>query len=268
MTLNELKTEVAALGFEPNADTSPIIITAANRALSMIYTELPVVDAVRIAVEEQSPSLYAEKIEHRGGATSIPVCGKYYSFSVSGKGSYSVRSSMGETKRAFDTSLSRYEGALYGEGELVFEGEECFTVFELSVFESVPTKVSRGGAVSVDDFTDDILSLFELPRDSRGEFILGAGIGGRDILFPADFSGIATVRYYRRPTPITSESAEIDIAPSEAFLLPLLTAYFVWLDDEPERAERYLSLYRKTAARMRGLRTHADVSYGDVTRWA
>jgi hypothetical protein len=234
----------------------------------MIYTELPVVGAVKIAVEDQSPTLYIERIEHRGGSTVIPVCGRYYSFSVSGRGIYTVRSNKGETRRTFDTHLSKYEGALFGDGELVFEGDECFSVLELSVFEAMPSKTSCGGAVSVDDFTSDLLSLFELPRDSHGDVILGASLRGREILFPADFSGIATARYYRRPAPITSQSTEIDIAPSEAFLLPLLTAYFVWLDDEPERAERYLSLYRMTVARMRGLRTHADISYGDVTRWA
>ena len=270
MTLNELKTEVSALGFEPEADTDPILITAANRALFMIYSELPVISTAKIPVSPREASRHIAKFEHRGGTSRLALGGVAYSFSVSGRGSYTVRDGNGELRRAFDTPLSSFEGRIAGTGEIVFEGEESFTVFDFKEYSVLSSASASDGGYRIlsDDFACDILALFEKPRDSEGNVIGGARIDGREIVFPRGFSGLATLRYQRYPRRICNDSALIDIEDGVAYLLPLLTAYFVWLDDDATRAEEYLSLYKRAVGRLACNRSYADSSYRDVTGWA
>ncbi len=270
MTLNELKTEVSALGFEPEADTDPILITAANRALFMIYSDLPVISSAKIPVTPRKASRYIAKIEHRGGESRLTLGGVAYSFSVTGRGSYTVRDGCGEIKRDFNTPLSSFEGRISGAGEIVFLGDESFTVFDFKEYDVLGSSPASDGGyrVAADDFACDVLSLFEKPRDSEGKVIDGARIDGREITFPRGFSGLATLRYRRYPRKIRNDSSLIDIEEGIAYLLPLLTAYFVWLDDDATRADGYLSLYKRAVGKLAGNRCYADSLYRDVTGWA
>lgn len=64
------------------------------------------------------------------------------------------------------------------------------------------------------------------------------------------------VSYLRKPTEIDKgnvdiDNIEIDLDSDLAKLLPLLVASRVWADDEPAKAEYYLTLYREQEARIR-----------------
>ena len=48
MTLNELKNEVASLGFESDIDIDGLFITCANRALRMIASNVPMTETLRV----------------------------------------------------------------------------------------------------------------------------------------------------------------------------------------------------------------------------
>ena len=56
MTLNELKNDVASLGFEEYVEDENCFIASANRALSLIYTDRPVSKTIRISFVDFSTS--------------------------------------------------------------------------------------------------------------------------------------------------------------------------------------------------------------------
>ena len=81
MTLNDLRDEIAELGFDQSVTTDKALAIAANRALVTIFTERPVAKTVRITVRSQSPTIHIPKILHKGGEDSaISLVGKAYVF--------------------------------------------------------------------------------------------------------------------------------------------------------------------------------------------
>ena len=277
MTLNELKSAVSALLSETVSERDAIFIGAANRSLEMLFAELPSKKLLTLPGPRFSSSVLAEKIEHRGGEKiSVALSGAAYSFKVAGAGSYTVRDGAGALTKDFDTRLSTIHGFIKGSaGEITFEGDYYYTVFSLTVFDGV-----MGGSLSdipdtegkitvrTDDYADDILSLRGMPKDSSGRLISGAEIVGRSVVFPIDFSGLATITYDRRPVPITESTAEIDTEPDAATALPLFTAYFLTLERDAELAAEFLSLAKGLVNGLLCRRVNQSTEYTDVTGWA
>ena len=77
------------------------------------------------------------------------------------------------------------------------------------------------------------------------------------------------MRYSRKPVPIEKEDARVDIAPEAEPLLPLLGGAYLWLDDEPEKAQYYMLLYREGVNRLQAARRrNLAGGYDDVLHWA
>ena len=276
MTLNELKTAVSALLLEPIRESDPFFIGAANRAQSMIFTELPSHKTLTIPVHHPKATSFTKEIAHTGGETTrLQLHGAAYSFSVSGIGNYTVKDSRGTITKEFNTSLSIMRGFIDGgECEICFGGEYSYTVFSLMVFEcrigpreeDIP---AAGGIteISADDYADDILALSERPRDRSGKPIIASRIVGRRIIFPENFSGLATVCYERLPKSILSDTTVVDVDGESASLLPILTAYFLLLEDDADRAEEYLMLFKSAVKEKRSRRLASGNEYTDVLGW-
>lgn len=83
------------------------------------------------------------------------------------------------------------------------------------------------------------------------------------ICFSASVRGEVTLPYQRKTRPITADNADepIDIAPALEGVLPLYTAAYVWLDDEPARAAHYMNLCREEA----GLALREQKKYASPT---
>ena len=274
MTLFELKKEVAALGFEPGADTDAILISAANRALAMISSELPVLKTLRAPACAHAPRYYLEMLHHEAGERiELSLSGKGYTFYLSGKGKFTEISDSGRIVREFDTPLSEYRGLINGSVRLVFEGDGDYDLLELSVYDVLIGEGLEGipknseNRIIPDRLTDDFAAFAEGPRDSRGRLIEGARFDGREIVLPTGSRGIVTVRYESKPKRITADTTVIDLNADAIYLLPILTAYFVWLDDEPRLAESYLDLYHKLVAIAKRRSAPCSAEYTDVTRW-
>jgi hypothetical protein len=91
------------------------------------------------------------------------------------------------------------------------------------------------------------------------------------ITLPDSFVGDAFVCYKPSPKTLSIDNGDypLDIPEYTTHLLPLLTAFFVFLDDDSEKAEYYMSLYRSEAIKI--LRAYAfsqNNTYQDVTGWA
>lgn len=76
--------------------------------------------------------------------------------------------------------------------------------------------------------------------------------GDATLLIPASVKGSYSVRYNRKIASINqdenAETTNIDLDDDLCAILPNLVAAYIWVDDEPTKAEYYLSLYREQAA--------------------
>ena len=109
------------------------------------------------------------------------------------------------------------------------------------------------------------------PKDTRGVIISGAYCDGLHVTLPDSFVGEAVITYRVMPHDVTVDDGEgeVDIPTYLEHLLPLLTAFFVLLDDEPDKAEYYAQIYRNEAKRIwRNYSLSQDNSFVDVTGWA
>lgn len=72
------------------------------------------------------------------------------------------------------------------------------------------------------------------------------------IMLPPAYVGEASVIYRHRPLHITLDDVEndvdIDIAPEYEDLIPLCMAYYVWLEDEPNKAAFFLARFNEAAS--------------------
>ena len=80
--------------------------------------------------------------------------------------------------------------------------------------------------------------------------------------------------YRKKPTEIENSgdagenNTEIVFDEEICSLLPLLVAAYIWIDDEPEKAQYYMNLYRERAAELeRRTRSVAPVMMKNVYGW-
>ena len=75
----------------------------------------------------------------------------------------------------------------------------------------------------------------------------------RVILLPYHARGLYKIAYKRKPAVLEytddplEDQTKVDLDEELCALLPMLVAAYVWTDDEPEKAQYYLTLYRERA---------------------
>lgn len=273
MTLNELKSDVACLGFESYIEDEDCFIASANRALSLIYVDRPVTKTVKISFTCPRISLVKDFIEHvSGDEITIPFSGKCLSFKSSGIGSCVIRDNTGSNTVPLSRNGQLTKQFVYGSGTITFSGEYYFTVSNLAVFDDL---ISDSAAdipeytpykeLCPEDYCDDFRSFIGYPNDKNGVAEKSVKLIDGRIRAPFDYKGELYLTYYRIPKSITAESASapIDISEECAPMLPLLTASFMWLDDDAAKAQYYMSLYRDLIANVRRYSTNkVDTAYG------
>lgn len=177
----------------------------------------------------------------------------------------------------FDTSLEKYgtfstdkftafrgiitkEDGSYHEGEvkIVFSGEYVFSVRNVALYDrllsSDPSKIPAFEPYTAYDMSSlvpDFIGFSENPVELEGYKILDKGyqIEGTRILLPYELTGVIRIKYRRSASQINyttspeTDDTVIDLDEELCTLLPLLVSAYVWLDDEPEKAAQYYSLY-------------------------
>ncbi|MBR2342719.1 MAG: hypothetical protein IKA64_00525 [Clostridia bacterium] len=277
MTLNELQREVMHLGFETQIEDTEALISATSLALGLLYTDRPVKKRLELAVCPITPLSRVEKISLSGGEeVTLPLSGLAFALEVSGSGRVVTFDGKMKKETELDTEHSLLRGRLFTEGEITLYAKGQLTVFNLVCYrESLdekdipPFSVTR--SISLCDAAEDFAAALALPRDSSGREIPGAAIIGDTLTLPSDFFGTLSLPYRARP-PKREEIArgeELAADPEAEHLLPLLTASFLWLDDDDEKARYYMSLYRDAQSTMRRYGTHAAAAeYKTVDGWA
>ncbi len=278
MTFNDIKAEVAALGFESEIEKEEVFITALRRALNTVYTERGVHKNVRIICNPIPPKTLNEQIIHRGGDEQcFPIEGIAYSFSVCGRGVFTVSDSFGDIEYRFDSPLAYLRGFVNGNATITFSGEFCYTVHYLCSFESLSGDkeedipyYSERVEYRISDYAPDFLSFVEMPTDSHNVKLECAELCGASLTLPYSFVGEVNLKYRSAPPTVSSDEAneEIELPRELLHLVSLLTASYVWLDDDAEKAQYYYSLYRDAMAGVKLYGTRCiNTEYKDVLGW-
>lgn len=258
MTLNDLEKEVAHLGFENQIEDRSLLISAANRALGILYRELPVLERQRLYKRADMPLAYVAKIEGEGGEKiTLSLFGKAYSFRISGIGSYTVCDKNGRTKTEnFDGENLLCRDFSDG-GEICFSSDYAYTVLDFACHKDTSgpdlTDIKEYARFEIYDLNElfgNFVSFAEEAKDGAGRTIKDALCEGAVLSLPREYSGEVNIKYERSPRLITEDDGEreIDITPEMRTLLPLLVSAFIWLDDDWDKSQYYMSLYKDTLA--------------------
>lgn len=278
MTLNDIKKEVAHLGFESESAIDSSIESATRRAIATAYTEHGVQAVGRIYQSSLPIRSHVAMLVHTGGGEEmIHLCGCTYAFVVSGKGAIEITDGNGRRTQSFDAEGGYVYGSVIGDAEMRFVGEFGYTVYDFCTYEGIfadgerPPEYGRMRRHELSKVLPDFLCAVSAPTDKDGRVIEGAAVISDVMMLPYGYTGEAVIRYRKRApeVSINTPDRELGIAAELEPLIPLLAAAYVWLDDDADKAQYYMSLYRDGMSAVKlYTRRCVDTAFTDVTGWA
>ena len=278
MTYKELCEDILSLGFETDFDSPERVLFAANRALMMICTERPLYKNTVISKSVILPKEKIKDFSHKGGdIDSFNYEARAYSFKTSGIGKYKI--SKGESEKIFEFSQKSelHRGFLHGEGKIDFLGEYSYSVYDFYFFdeilsdrtEDIPA-LSGYTEYRIRDYAEDFLALINQPTDDNGIAIANSSVRGEIMRVPDSYSGKINLTYKKAPQKLSGDPDENIILPCGCeHLLALLSASYIWLDDDADKAQYYMGLYREAMAAVKFYdRSTSENSYHVTNGWA
>ena len=281
MNVAELYLQTAHLGFETTLEDSDRFYFAANRALLQVCKVRP---AIRHCVINHKPlvNLIRENtfspIEKTDDITFEAEDAKAYYFEADGNGVLYLEkynSDTGEWSIFSEIPLQSnqtcvpYKGFIKKQGEFVsgrirlrFTGEYLYSIKDVALYQylysgeaaDIPAYAAYT-RYDVKKLVSDFMALCCPPiKEEEENTLLNQEYeqeGDSIILLPYDKRGVYKVLYEHRPTAIentgatTEDTQELDLDEELCSLMPLLVAAYVWIEDEPEKSEYYMGLYRE-----------------------
>lgn len=99
----------------------------------------------------------------------------------------------------------------------------------------------------LDGIAPDMIDYSAHPHDPFGNEIPNLFMIGNNMMVPKTFQGKIIVDYRRRHENVTIDTVaydgEIDVQRGCEDMLTLLMAYYIWLEDEPEKADKFLQMF-------------------------
>ncbi len=278
MTISDLKNDVLQLGFDSYIENEKCFIASANRALSLIYVDRPVTKTAVISFHGPRGKLVSDFIEHTSGdEISFSISGKSLSFRSMGKGTCIITDRTGSNTVPLSAQGQHTKQFINGDTTVTFKGDYYFTISNFAVFEDLVSNNSSDipdyttyREVEVKDFASDFRAFAGHPKDSSGALIESVELADGIIRTPYDYRGEMYLTYYRSPATIIGDSPSkvIDISEECVPLLPLLTASFMWLDDDAAKAQYYMSLYRDMVSNIRRFSNNKIIAEYRTNGWA
>ncbi len=280
MTYNELTAEVAALGFESEIENKPALLHCANRALRSLSALSPSYETLTLMQRMIQPtSLIEEVIYTPGEEVVIPLRGNSFSMKFSGAGYFTLKERHRVTPFFFESPYMEFCRFLPDKtGELILSGEFSYQLKDIACFPYTYGTSDRDipvlrpyQAYPMRELTDDFYGFTSLPCDTTGSTIKNAYFRDDTFFIPREYEGEIHLTYRRLPRAINSNSpdAPIDMAPTFSHLLPLLTASYLWLDDDAAKAQFYLQMYMEGVRDIRLSRpSYAEDGIVDTHHWA
>ena len=308
MTIKELYDSVAELGFETELESERLngFILAANRAIVQINRIRPATSIYKLnhfpLVNKLSESTYEPVCKDDEALIFSTDGAKSYFFECNGNGIATIEKStdFGETRETLAAvelvsekgQFEKYRGLILdgdkpylGLVRIKFSGDYIYWVQNVAMYgsllsadpESVPA-FSKYISYDIASLTDDFVSFVCPPiTDAQRDkgFILNTDYfveGASKILIPASIKGVYDVVYNRRNKQLSlnddMEETNIDLDSELCCLMPNLVASYIWADDEPTKAEYYLTLYNAQVAEIMAREKNLKpVVYRNKTGW-
>lgn len=304
MTVSQLYNSVAQLGFEDSLENDRRFIYAANRALLQVNAIRPATNAYLInhtPLENKADNKSHQPIEVNGEVCFYAESPKAYYFEVIGNGAFVIQyedNGIWTTIGSNDSLKSGvYRGFIKkdtsfvsGKVRLKFSGNYVYYVRDVAMYDCLLSgnekDIPAYGDYSCYDMSalvNDFLGLtsppiIEYSSDNNPLKYLSEKSydveNGRVILLSNTLKGFFKVVYNKRPKEIApkgfvaEDTSVIDLDEDLAALLPLLVASYVWLEDEPEKSQYYLSLYNDRAIDIERRKKEATpIKMINVTGW-
>ena len=280
MTYKELTAEVAALGFESEIENRSALIFCANRALRSIAALSPTFKRITFFQRVISPISVIEEVNYTPlQEITIPLQGAAFSLKFSGAGTITLKERHRITPFTLNSPYTQMRRYLPGrEGELILSGQTTFKLMDIACFEfanglseaDIPI-IQPFHAYSLPSLAEDFYSFSGLPTNENGDLIQGAYFRDDMLYIPSDYEGEIHLTYRRIPDEILADApnAPIDLSPALTHLLPLLTASYLWLDDDSAKAQFYMQMYMEGMRDVRMSRQSvAEAQITDTHHWA
>jgi hypothetical protein len=283
MTVSQLYNSVAQLGFEDSLEDEKRFVFAANRALLQVNALRPATSAYVINHKPMPNKVHNANFESIEKTDDLCFCAenvKSYYFEVDGNGAVYIEVQSENSEEwtvanviEFATAgkFKAYKGFINLDGQFIstavrlrFTGQYKYSVKCVAMYEHLYSENEKDipayepySRYDISVLANDFLSLASPPLiETNGEYYThNYNVeNGRIILLPFDIKGIFKIIYNRLPKEIENTGAAsqnqevIDLDEDLCALLPILIASYVWVDDEPEKAQYYLALYRERAA--------------------
>ena len=277
MTLNEIRKEVAHLGFESEGAIDGSIESAVRRALFTVYTEHGTRTLGWLYQNLPTAKRHIPIISHKASEDDvIQLDGVTYAFVACGNGSFEITDANGTRAESFDTPCGYVYGSVKGEAEIRFKGEFRYTVYDLCIYDEIfadgemPPTYSKMQRYNLEQIFPDFLFATSAPTDADGVKIPGASVCAGVMYIPCGYVGKVGIEYRKRAPDVSLDTPdkELDIPKELESLVPLLAAAYVWLDDDSDKAQYYMSLYRDGMSAVKLYTRRAiDTKLEDVTGW-
>lgn len=278
MTLRELITHIRILTQESEYLEDQTVISAAERALMRIYSELDVRGRASVTLCAPKVISLTKEIQHKAGMTDIlPLSGLAYSFTVFGSAKIIIKDGDKEDERSVSGNGVTVRGFVRHGGEIRLLGDYFFLVKNLAFFdglfdgdaESIPI-IGRKRKTDLKRYVTDLSLPLGTPKDESGKEYGNVYFEDSRLVTPADFSADVYFEYKKNP-PRLSEftlDVELDLPIEMTGALISLTAAYVLLCLEADGADFYESEYRAIKNEViKGYGSRA-AEYNDVTGWA
>lgn len=276
MDLGYIKEEIYNLNYETKEDYSekPSVITQAiNRAVQRICNEVkPILGKYVISQYPldsllQNPTANLEAQHYSGKPIVFSASGaKSYYFECDGTGQATIKDDTATVAVTMtgNREFKVYKGFCSGNVTITFSGDFSYNIRNVAVYgEKLSADVKdippytrnvyydfkeltkEDGKVVFDGFAD------EMTRDDNTEIkpISNFQMVGRDTLVLNGFDTCQfTVYYKKKPTTITESTPddfEIELDNHIQCLVPVLASFYVWNDDNLQRATQYYNDYEE-----------------------
>lgn len=302
MRVQELYEQVAGLGFEKSLEDEDWFYQAANRALLQVNYLRPAISSYVINHKPMKNLVEGgfSPIERSSDLIYEAENAKAYYFQADGIGEVVIEkynsagmwSRIGEVELTGTRRFKEYYGFIRdgkqfvsGPVRLRFTGDYLYSVKCVAMYQHVYSDdvadIPAYEAYTRYDMTslaENFLTLSTPPITDDEEYKRLSGDydveGGRVILLPYSVTGCFKVLYNRKPRELINKGSAqddedvIDLDEELCSLIPVLIASYIWLEDEPDRAQYYYSQYQARAGEILAKEKNlSPVQYRSCNGW-